>query len=271
LVGAAAAEEMNNDLLREKEHRSPDALVRFQTRTVARLRRSKQLVVDIGAGVGKFLYHSRHEFNRLIGVETSRASTEYALREFGVTLYPELPGDLGSTPSVITAWHSLEHIPVEQLDQMLSRLAHASDSDTRLIVCVPNAESFQYRWFGEGYAYYDVPNHQHQFSPRSLDVLLNRHGFYRHAEVFGFVYCAFGYVQGLLNTAMPIRNYAYYRRKRGWTFGLPAWRLRLLDALNLAVLPAAALLGLMLTTCDALAPHRRGVMTVCFRKIGSNS
>jgi hypothetical protein len=254
---------MINDVLTLRRHKRPDAVVRFQRAVALRVRRGHDLLVDIGAGSGKFLFAMQDEFRILLGVEINDTSRRYATDVLQLPMAPTLPSSLRAL-SLATFWHSLEHIPADAIGPLLDRLRASSGQRSRVIVSVPSATSLQYRLFRRSSAFYDVPNHLHQFSPTSLDMLMARHGFERVSRHFAFPYALFGHVQSLLNLVNPIHNYLYFRRKRGHTFGISRPRLWLLDVYNLAALPFALAAAMVLVVVDLLVRGAEGVATVCY-------
>ena len=265
LRGGQSQTFMINDKIDPSRRPKPDLLVRFQSSVVEKARKSRRLLVDIGSGSGKFLFHNRAAFASLLGVEVTPENVRYATEVLGLPVRTSLPDDLPA-PSVVTFWHSLEHIPVEAMDAILGKLSGACDAESRVVISVPNNRSLQYQWFREGYAYYDAPNHLHQFSPQSLDRLMRRHGFKKTKTFFSPAYIVFGYVQGVLNLIMPIHNYFYYRSKRGADFGFSRPKLTLLDFINSIMLIVAIPISLILSLADFLLSQRRGVLTTCYRK-----
>ena len=139
------------------------------------------------------------------------------------------------------------------------------------MISVPNASSFQYKWYGKKYAYYDSPSHLHQFSSKSLDVLLGRYGFFRKKDFIVYQYQLFGHIQGLHNAIFPKHNYLYYRKKRGENFGLRKRELFVLDFYSYACLAVCVPVGLVLSIVDILSADSRGVITRCFKKKKFNS
>lgn len=258
---------VNDDLDPARLHRA-DALVRAQRRVVLKGARSREVLLDIGCGSGRFLHHCASLFRQRLGVEPERASAHFARREFGLRVTDTLPAEL-PTPSVVTFWHSLEHIPAAEISRLLDRLAEAADAESRLLICVPNGASFQSRWFGEAYTYWDAPHHLHQFSTASLDILLRRHGFEPVADAFIANYIAFGYTQSLLNAIVPIRNYLYQKLKRGVSAGRQP-RLAA-EIMSWLALPFAVAAAAPLTVLDYLVPARRGVIARWYRKQRSTS
>ena len=137
---------------------------------------------------------------------------------------------------------------------------------TQIIISVPNGRSLQYRMLGRHYAYYDFPNHIHQFSPKSLNLLFKRIGFEPERYYHSLPYSAFGALQGLLNLFNKHHNYFYYRRKRGWTFSLSRGALWVLDAYNVLLILALALPAAAVTAMDFMSRRHASVLTVNFHK-----
>ena len=253
---------MVNDHLSEQEARRVTSLDRFKARTLCffDIGMERKQLLDIGSGSGKFLLHNAGRYSRATGIEITPESVKFAREILTLDIVEEIqevPGEI----SAATAWHSLEHIPEQRLLDLLDGLSHKMPAGGRVIVSVPNAASWQYRWFGRAYAFYDVPNHLHQFTLGSLGSLMQRFGFRQVAAVNSWPYNTFGYTQGLLNILTHTHNYLYYRLKR--RSGKPSL---LLDAVNalllLLVVPAGWLFGWF----DSLNLQRQGVITTCFEK-----
>ena len=261
---AVDAPEMNNDRLELTAIRRRTALDRFQAHVVAACARSDGLLLDVGSGSGRFLYHQRAHFRQLLGIEVSATSRRFAREQLGLRIETDLPRSLPDL-SLVTFWHSLEHIPTAAAHALLEHIRAAAAPTTRVLVCVPNADSLQYRVFGENYAYYDLSQHLHQFTPDSLDRLLRMHGFIPERRFHAFAYAAFGYLQGLLNFGSSRHNYLYYRAKRGERFGLPVGQRAALDVWNYTLGAALLPLAAALTLYDRARFERAGVLTTCYR------
>lgn len=240
----------------------PTRLDRFKRSALRQaLGRDKAVLADIGSATGRFLHQNRDLFDQGWGVEVTPEALDFSRRVLGLNVVEdvrELPENL----TLITAWHSLEHVPAAVLPDMLALLAARLAPEGSFIVSVPNAQSNQYRWYGESYAYYDVPNHLHQFTHASLDALMRAAGFRRRAEIGSWTYNLFGHVQGLLNRLTGSHNYLYYRFKRKQGQRLPGQ-----DLANALLLPAALGLGCLLTALDSLSHEKQGVITACFQPI----
>lgn len=239
-------------------------LDRFQSAGIERFGREARdgQLVDIGSGSGRFLFRQQKRFARHCGVEITPEAIAFGRDTLGLNIVNSIEAVDGEI-AIATAWHSLEHIPAETLGSLLRAVAAKMRPRGRFLVSVPNAASFQHRWFGRRFAFFDVPNHLHQFTPGSIHRLFTTHGFQRTGRLTSWPYNGFGYVQGLLNLAGGEHNYLYYRLKRRSARPSPGR-----DAATLLLLPLAAPLSVPLSLLDALCPDRQGVLTYCFEKRG---
>jgi hypothetical protein len=255
---------VNDRLDRAGNVGTPTALDRFRNAVLRKVTRERRLLVDVGSASGRFLFQNRRHFSRTIGIEVTPECVEFS-RKLGLTVETELPA-LREEVSVATFWHSLEHIPPVRIAETLDIISERSSDDAVVIVSVPNADSLQYRLLKDRFAYYDVPHHLHQFTGESLDRLFDRFGFERIREFGSFSYAGFGWLQGMLNLFNARHDYLYYRKKRGWDYGLPPLSRWLLDGYNLVLAAGFLFPCLLLTLHDLACRDRGGVLTVCYRK-----
>lgn len=216
--------------------------------------------VDVGSASGKYLHQNQGRYGQAFGLEVTPEALAFSRNVLNLEVLEnaaELPGNI----HVATAWHSLEHFPDEALKDVLGTLATKMAPGARFIVSVPNGASRQYRWFGESFAFFDVPNHLCQFSTQSLDKLMARFGFMRITTVPSWPYNSFGYTQGLLNILTRTHNYLYYRLKRR---SLPPSLG--LDIAHVVLLPVLLPVGWGLALLDAIRLNSQGVITVCYEK-----
>jgi DNA-directed RNA polymerase subunit RPC12/RpoP len=254
-----------NDAIDTALPEAKSGLDKFKRKTALTRANRRETLVDIGCGPGAFPYQIKPDFKRTIGVEVTPECIEFARTKLNLEIHERLT-PLEQAPSVVTGWHSFEHLPDRELENTLGWLKSNCADDSVVIVSVPNAASFQSSWFGRKYAYYDVPNHIHQFTTRSLDRLFTNYGFIRKSRVFSFPYLWFGYLQGFLNVFNSIHNYLYYRKKRGWTYNKSRAQLRLLDFYNYALVALFLPVAFGMTVLDWLFPSRAGVITHIYQK-----
>ena len=135
-------------------------------------------ILDVGCGKPTFLARLRKEISaKLIGLDFSDEGWKNE-----PDIYPRIDlrkgevADLkGEKPvDIITMWHYLEHDyqPQQHLRQLLD-IAH---SQTRLIVEVPNFDSYTRKKFGEHWAGYHTPRHTGLYSPNNIDILMRNSG-----------------------------------------------------------------------------------------------
>ena len=226
----------------------------------ARQHGGTEALLDLGSGSGKFLYQNKTKFQRVVGIEVSKASADFAREQLDLDIHSDTAG-IRPPLSVVTAWHSLEHIPAQQLDEILASLAERLKKNGVIIVSVPNASSWQFLLFGEKFAFHDVPNHLHQFTHLSLVSLMQRHGFEHAGSYFSTPYNLFGLVQGLTNIVTGSKNYLYYRLKRNHG---PRDKGR--EILHMILAAILMPVSVVLLAFEAIRPNRQGVITFCFKK-----
>ncbi|MBL7742880.1 MAG: class I SAM-dependent methyltransferase [Chitinophagaceae bacterium] len=155
-----------------------------RNRTMIRKRRlvqsstglQKGNILDLGSGVGSFVNEMKQHGWTVTGLEPDADA-----RKVANDLYQL---DLGDTNEfyqlrsasfdAITMWHVLEH--VHDLSAYIQQLRNILKDNGRLLVAVPNYTSFDAKSYGEYWAAYDVPRHLYHFSPRSVQVLMEKHG-----------------------------------------------------------------------------------------------
>jgi SAM-dependent methyltransferase len=80
-----------------------------------------------------------------------------------------------SSFDVVTMWHSLEHVhdPLSVLREAYQLLV----PEGRLVIAVPNIESWPHHWFGRAWFGLDLPRHLTHFCPKTLQIMLECAGF----------------------------------------------------------------------------------------------
>jgi ubiquinone/menaquinone biosynthesis C-methylase UbiE len=101
--------------------------------------RAEGNLLDIGAGIGQFLYHARPHFSNVAGTEISTSAARVARERYGLEISTGLVEKLKpphSSFANITLFHVLEHVPDPAL---LVRNCHdLLKSGGILVVAVPN-------------------------------------------------------------------------------------------------------------------------------------
>jgi SAM-dependent methyltransferase len=220
-------------------------------------------VLDIGCGSGIFLQAMAAHGYEAHGIELPGPAARRAGSIPEINLFC---GSLDDYPSpahsftLVTMWHVLEHMP----DPVKAiRHCHALlEPGGWLAIDVPNGDSWQARWFGPLWLHRDPPRHLVEFTPTSLQPLLEKAGFTQLEvdtlqEEMGW----FGMIQSASNLLLKPRDALYnVIRSRG---SLPENRAVRLLAILIGV--AFAVPALLLTWAESLA-DRAAVVRVIARK-----
>ncbi len=136
-------------------------------------------LLDVGCGVGDYLFMMRRLGWRCFGCDVSSQAVEQARRRI-----PDAALTCGSTEELsfapasfeaVTLWHTLEHLP-DPLGS-LQRIRKWLTPQGRLIVAVPNVASLEAKTLGKRWLEIDIPGHLFFFSTRTLRALLEKAGF----------------------------------------------------------------------------------------------
>lgn len=134
-------------------------------------------LLDIGCGVGDFLLYLQKMGWEIQGVEPSEDAKRIAESRLG--FLPKSPSDSTSFPDesfdVITLWHVLEH--VDDLHFQTSEILRLLRPGGRLVIALPNFQSFDCQYFKDKWAAWDVPRHLNHFSPDVLRGIVTSIGF----------------------------------------------------------------------------------------------
>jgi len=155
--------------VRKRTLRSKAILVRNETE-------GKELL-DFGSGSGHFLsVVEKYDFNG-VGIEPSKEARDYALQSKNVK---SLEADVfhqfeKQKFDVITLWHVLEHIT--NLEKDLKQMHQTLKFDGKLIVAVPNMNSYDARHYKKFWAAYDVPRHLYHFKENDIARLMLKYDF----------------------------------------------------------------------------------------------
>lgn len=139
--------------------------------------RQQGTLLDVGAGTGAFAAVMQQNGWRVTGLEPDSTARQNALQQHNLQLQTldalhSLPG---AHFDAITMWHVLEH--VHDLHGYIATYSRILKPGGRLIVAVPNYTSADAAAYNEHWAAYDVPRHLYHFSPKSMQILMQKHGF----------------------------------------------------------------------------------------------
>lgn len=133
-------------------------------------------LLDMGCGTGSFVNEMKQGGWEATGLEPDPDARKVASELYSL--------DIGDTSrfyqlqagsfDAITLWHVLEH--VHDLHAYIEQLRKLLTTNGKLFIAVPNYTSGDASTYKEYWAAYDVPRHLYHFSPRSMKMLMEKHG-----------------------------------------------------------------------------------------------
>lgn len=130
-------------------------------------------LLDFGCGGGSFLARMAEQGWKVVGLDASVGAVREVQEALGLqALVGTLPHpDLERESfDVITMWHSLEHVHDPML--ILREANRLLVPGGRLLIAVPNIESWPFQWFRKSWFGLDLPRHLTHFDPRTLRMAL---------------------------------------------------------------------------------------------------
>jgi len=137
---------------------------------------TEKTLLDIGCGTGMFLKKCREAGWQVKGTEPDNRTRQVAVSNSQADIQPDfLEAFSDQQFDIITMWHVLEH--VHQLDDTVKKLYTNTKTNGKLIIAVPNADSYDAQKYQEYWAAYDVPRHLYHFNQKTLKQLIEKFGF----------------------------------------------------------------------------------------------
>ncbi len=176
-------------------------------------------IMEVGCGRGLLLESLARMGHHCFGTERSELAAARAAKIEGITVYP-LPLEECGLPNqfldAAIAWHVLEHL--QEPDEALSSLFHMMKPGGRLLLEVPNYYSIQARVAGRAWFHLDITHHIFHFSPKGLQLLLDRTGFeVESVRTFSLEQGPYGLLQSAMNGLGLPREQLYRILKREYT------------------------------------------------------
>jgi 2-polyprenyl-3-methyl-5-hydroxy-6-metoxy-1,4-benzoquinol methylase len=134
-------------------------------------------LLDIGAGTGAFVHTMQTGGWQVTGLEPDATAANQALLKYNIQLQAaDNIYTIGDHEfDAITMWHVLEH--VHNLHGYFKRFGELLQPSGVLVIAVPNYTSTDASIYGKQWAALDTPRHLYHFSPASMELLANAHGF----------------------------------------------------------------------------------------------
>lgn len=157
-------------------------------------------VLDYGCGAGKLVEALIKKNINTIGFEPSEGARN-------ITKKKNLPvyGDIKTSEDgydLIMFWQSLEHTetPLEVLNLVKNNLS----DNGKILIAVPNADSFEAKIFKENWFHYTYPLHRIHFTPKSAEIMIRKAGFNTISiDFWNPEYTISGLIQSFLNWFLP--------------------------------------------------------------------
>ncbi len=186
------------------------------------LKKMQGSVLDIGAGAGEFLYLMRKRGWKTIGVEPSPVTSRYGREALGLQILTGTLPEVDLAPSsfdLVTLWDVIEHLP-DPLG-VVQKITSLLKEGGVLVFSTPNVEGLPARWF-KGAWYMNVPRHLYFFSPKTLQMLIQRAGLKitairHHLSLFSPTSFTSAFEHWVLG-----KSPAFDRRAREWLVTNPA-------------------------------------------------
>lgn len=137
-------------------------------------------VFDFGCGTGDFLrFLQQQGLSALNGLEPNPLAKQKA-KDYGFAIYSNLT-ELSSNHrwDCFTFWHVLEHL--EQPADTLRKVKKHLTPNARVIVALPNMDSFDAKHYGTHWAAWDVPRHLWHFSKTGFVEWASKEGWQTEA------------------------------------------------------------------------------------------
>lgn len=136
----------------------------------------KGSLLDIGCGTGEFLKAIQKKDFFTIGIEPNLKARTTAKELNKLTVVDKIDKlSSGAKFDVVTLWHVLEHI--NDINLIFHQIKNLLNEDGLLIVAVPNADSFDAKYYKEYWAAYDLPRHLYHFKKGTMDLLAGKFNF----------------------------------------------------------------------------------------------
>ena len=129
-------------------------------------------ILDVGCGTGDFLKVCKNANWNVTAVEPNTDARALAEKKLNTPIFTDLAQIQKQQFDVITLWHVLEHVP--NLNEYIAQLAKCLKPNGRLIIAVPNFQSYDAAYYKAFWAAYDVPRHLWHFSKKSIKLLFQK-------------------------------------------------------------------------------------------------
>ncbi|NER17398.1 class I SAM-dependent methyltransferase [Spongiivirga citrea] len=147
--------------------------LRSKTKLLSYYMNSSDSHLDIGAGTGSLIEAMKMKGYSSIGIEPSDQARSVA-NQNNLELHSSIASiDPKSSFKTISLFHVLEHLP--NLNEDLQKITSLLHQDGRLVIAVPNFNSYDANHYKDHWAGFDVPRHLWHFSKTGISQLAELH------------------------------------------------------------------------------------------------
>jgi SAM-dependent methyltransferase len=135
-------------------------------------------ILDIGCGSGKFLYSAREKGWDAYGVEVSSTGAKLGKEAAGLKIFSGTLLESNFSNSFfdyVRSNHSFEHLV--NPNEVLGEIYRILKPDGKLMIGVPNIDSFNAKLFKQYWWYLGAPVHTFNYSTKTLVTMLEKHNF----------------------------------------------------------------------------------------------
>ncbi|UXP33425.1 class I SAM-dependent methyltransferase [Reichenbachiella agarivorans] len=148
--------------------------IRSKSKLLDRLA-DKKSILDIGCGTGQLLSYLQANDWKVTGIEPDELARKQAINEIGNHVHEELRDLPKGKYGIITMWHVLEH--VHDINDTLQIIRNLLSKQSRLVIALPNSDSYDQRFYKKHWAAYDIPRHLYHFNQATIKELMKYNSF----------------------------------------------------------------------------------------------
>ena len=172
-------------------------------------------LLDVGCGSATLAGLLKPRGVRAMGVDFSAEAAKVAAEENGVRVVVGSLADAAFQDrsfDIVTMFHVMEHVTNPR--EVLAEVARILRPDGKVILQVPNIDSWQFRLFGARWYGLDIPRHLIDYSKDSMINLLRDSGFVPHrVRHFNLRDNAPAFVSSLFPSLDPVSRAVRHRKR----------------------------------------------------------
>ena len=138
---------------------------------------SSTSILDIGAGAGAFVDAANQAGHLALAIEQDENCRTNMESIIPGRVTEDLAGFTKSNfpiPDIVTLWHVFEHIP--NPGNFISQICQTFPSRTKIIIEVPNADSWLFKIMGSKWPHLDAPRHVFLPTQKGIQIVAQQNG-----------------------------------------------------------------------------------------------